>query len=241
MKSYKVVLAPGEQIPINAVGDFVRVHTANQVLKLETDTGTSVNIESGQDIRIPKFDRLLITNTGSLADTATLLIGIGGFNDARISGVVEVINGGLIRSKNGIAYLSTGHSGPLASEYSHVQLWNPAGSGVRLVVDSVTLNPGAACSMHLRSSSAALANMYTVTNPNSKAVGGVVSVSENRVQTNPALQGDLLVGIRFNSSESYTIDFNDPMVLNGGTGLIAVSVLVNTETVMSAQFYEEEI
>ncbi|WP_454902726.1 hypothetical protein [Variovorax gossypii] len=65
-------------------------------------------------------------------------VGSGDAGTRRISSTVQVVDGGLRRTLAGSAFMGAVYKAPVASQYSRVQLWNPAGSGKNLILKSTT-------------------------------------------------------------------------------------------------------
>jgi hypothetical protein len=117
----------------------------------------------GQGFRLDKktFTNLQVTNYGGQATIiGALLIADGGFFDNRVTGSVEVIDGGRTRALNNGSFIGTNGIAGSAGNISHLQMWNPVGSGVNVFVDSMSMGALAATGMYLRTSTAALSTLY---------------------------------------------------------------------------------
>lgn len=82
---------------------------------------------------IEPFDRVRIIN-GTLASVSTFVIGDGEVGVDQVIGEVTVRDSAVIRSVNGAAFAYQFALAAVATKYAQVQLWNPTGSGNRLIL-----------------------------------------------------------------------------------------------------------
>lgn len=144
----------------------------------------------------------------------------------QVTGTVSVVNGELQDVLSGMAFVGACGNAAVAGQYSHSELFNPAGSGVNVVVSKVIPFVAAASPVQLRTHNAALTTLtgYGV----NKLVGGAASVAQLRDATSAALIGAYAANAGIpTASDSKEIPLPEPFVLPPGFGLMAVSNLVN--------------
>lgn len=181
-----------------------------------------------------------ITIASEKAQTLQIAFGSGEAGTRRTAGIVQVVDGGKGRTLADMAYWGYGYCGAVASNLSFVQLWNPGGSGKRLVVEQVSYASIDATQQifHLGYNVTALANLQaTVKNKN---IGSTASIAEIRTQNNPAnLSVGFFADLYCPLKENATLRLSEPIILPPGAGLVvdgnAVGVSANFE------YYEEKI
>lgn len=147
-----------------------------RILKAGRILGTMEGWQAGDYLRGVDFDAVEIEN-GANAQAVTVQIAGGGVGSDRVIGEVSVIDGGMARTKAGVAFIASEYISTSAGNYGHVQLWNPAGSGKRLIVEAINASLGSASTIALCKHNARLAAPIVV--PESKRIGGAdVSVAE---------------------------------------------------------------
>jgi len=146
---YDIAIPPntGRQIDVQADYIYFRTGTAGggdtTVVFQPLAGGESVYLQPGQAYKMPAAMRgknvswVLRNLKGEGTIIGVLLMGEGEFQDNRVSGSVEVIDGGKARSLAGIACIGMVTSNAQAGNISHVQLWNPADSTKNLIIEQV--------------------------------------------------------------------------------------------------------
>lgn len=235
-------LSANQSWPVGIAGDFVRVEACEWPITLalyrdNREIGRMSNVRAGDFVRDVAFDRVTVIN-GATAQSVTVQIAGGGVGSDRVVGEVSVIEGGVNRTKSGIAMWGSAQSQPVAGNYSHVQLWNPVGSGRRVVVTELAYDIGAQGVVSFRAHNAALTNLG---NPvGAKLLGVAAGVAQVRtveaaVQLGTQISG--LVGDQITRIQK----FSEPLVLPEGWGVMAVAGVVNTACRGNFQFFEEPL
>lgn len=247
MQYYDITIPAGGARVLNAPGTMMRYYSgaaggADETIIVRPNTGAGgVLLKPGQTVRLPaKTDTWTIQNFANAATiTGRVVVGLGSFEDDRITGEVSVIDGAAARSKAGIAYWATDLSGPVAGQYSHVQLWNPAGSGKNVIVSEMGFSCSVAGVVNLRSYNAALTTLGNVQAP--KMVGGPASVAQARDQTNASILGGTIASFEVAALSTFSQKLIDPIILPPGQGLVVVGTTVNIVVRASWQYYEESV
>lgn len=208
-------------------------------------SSTGVILKPGQAYRLPPdkgaaTEWTLSPFTAGSAIKGTVVIGDGRIDDARISGSVEVIDGGKARTIAGIAYTGYGFTAAGAGLLSHVQLWNAAGSGKNLIVEQLVISSDLTGSFGVRFHNAALSTILN-TVPNKKA-SGAASAATLRSQTNATALGSASLWGGFSSNTSQALFTpKEPIIVEPGFGLVALNSSPNANLTATFEFYEDPI
>lgn len=155
MAAFEITLAANTPYPLPGGNMFMLRETVypvtvrfNGPLQQELTNDSAVDVEAGFKIK-PSRTSLVdahgnrprafnsCTVESATAQTIKLYIADGEVDDDRTSGTVQVQDGGKARTVAQKSFIGPCEIGPAASNYSHVQLLNPAGSGVNAFVKSV--------------------------------------------------------------------------------------------------------
>ncbi len=246
MMNFPLNLAVGFAQPVNQVGNYVYYKAgsaggADPSIKVKTDQGDEYVLMPGQGFRLDKktFTNLQVTNYGGQATIiGALLIADGGFFDNRMSGSVEVIDGGRTRALNNGSFMGVAAIGPGAGNIGIVQLWNPAASGKNVFVDSVKINSAAANGIYMLDSNAALPTLYSTAAP--KRLGGSVSVMELRVNQQAAQPaGRNMWSGSVAAGSVIPIDLKGSILIPPGYGLMVNGNTAAVNINASFEWYEE--
>lgn len=206
-------------------------------------TNQLTNVLPGRGFRAapgePDFGRLEIINPVNQLIIAEFSDG-DSIND-RVVGEVSVINGERSRTIADIAFFSYNGIGGAAAKYSHCQLWNPAASGKKLVVEQIIVSSPANTEIQLGSYNAQLLTASAEGGVSKRIVAGAAaSVAEQRRETNAAILitkgfADFLAA----ASQPVVIRPTEPIIIYEGWGLNVVNLTVNVNVYATFEFYEE--
>ncbi|WP_404993335.1 hypothetical protein [Cupriavidus pauculus] len=203
----------------------------------------NISLRPGQGFRFSEqVTRWVVFNRGSVPLSGYLLIGSGDFFDQRIAGTVDVIDGGKARTMGGIAMMAYGVVSGAAAKFSRVQLWNPAGSGKRICLETVIGNTGATPTFsYAQFMTTPLGTL--IQNGMSKQAGGAPSVAEIRVDTTStsAVWPGTLVAISLPASSSLPQRFAEPVIIMPGYGMVMYATTINADLGASFEWYEDAI
>ncbi|MFB9125935.1 hypothetical protein E2553_33190 [Paraburkholderia dipogonis] len=186
-------------------------------------------------------DRWLIVNKGTTAVSGQVMLSTSGFRNFRISGDVNVLDGGKSRTLQNGAFLGTGFASALASNYSHVMLWNPPGSGKNVIVESFNAtSPNGAYIAALIFQNATIGTLQAATVASKLAGGaaGVAQIYKAQQATVPA--GTQMISVGGAANAVVTNTFKEPLVIPPGWGV--VSAFVNVQGIGNQtgfEWYEE--
>jgi len=153
---------------------------SDTTIKVKNESGgDEILLKPGQAFRLPNgqfYNRWIISNyLGQAAIVGQLLLGEGDFFDGRISGSVEVIDGGKARVLADATYIGAASQIAVAAQNSHCQLWNPAGSGENLIVEQIFLASTVNTGYLVRSSIVALTSLrHWLFKKNTGRAGGIL-------------------------------------------------------------------
>lgn len=240
MEIYDISIAPGQIRDIFCNGSYVYFYAgsaggADATITVNQDSrGQRVLLQPGQAYRMSGGDtgtRWLIGNLrGEGTIVGRLVIGSGELTDNRVTGSVEVVDGGKNRSMAGAAWIAQhGVATPVAGKYASGAIFNPAGSGTNLILKSIyTQGPVAvACNaswkpgglsapitdggMKPQSKSASVA----ASAPNSHAA---VLQYDSTTLSNP-VSANVMFQLYFTANARDQITFSEPLVIAPGTAL----------------------
>jgi len=220
---------------------------SDTTIKVKNESGgDEILLKPGQAFRLPNgqfYNRWIISNyLGQAAIVGQLLLGEGDFFDGRISGSVEVIDGGKARVLADATYIGAASQIAVAAQNSHCQLWNPAGSGENLIVEQIFLASTVNTGYLVRSSIVALTSLGGTGYSKKIRVGQAASSAELRYQANAGLLGlnpMFLLNAAVNTSAPYVP--REPIVVAPGSGLLIVGQSLNADITASFEWFEELI
>lgn len=206
---------------------------------------TGVTVYPGFISRV-SFTQLVIENVAQPGLSLRIIYGVDidfvPAVGAALFGAVQVVDGGVTRSKAGVAFAGYAGKAPVAANYSICQLWNPANSGQRVIVEEVAwyLTAGAQV-VYLMSHTAALGALYGSPNPRPKKIGNTVALQENRTHAAVALPGSFEIVFFSENNKWFPYRFQEPYVLEPGYGLHIAQEALNALMSTFFQFYVETV
>jgi len=210
--------------------------------------GTTVLLKPGQSIQLPagevKGDTWILENYANAATIlGVVLVGEGDFSDNRISGSVEVIDGGKARTLAGNAFGGFAYQANVAAQYTRIQLWNPAASAKNINLENLiglATVTGAAVG-HIRIINTALGTLSGT--GNSKKSGGAASVMELRTDTTATVSPNnaALASLSIPVSQMQPYKPVEPLVIGPGYGVVFWGTAGNIDFGATFEWYEEGV
>jgi len=232
---------------VNAKASFFRYESASaggadESLRVRADGNDLGTYLPGDAITLPidakNWELTPVTPTA----TATVRLGIAGVQSARLTGVVSVVDAGKQRTIAGQAFMGRATMGAGAGTFAAVQLFNPTGSGVRAVVEAVSMQCSLAGTLY-----ACLVNVSktAVVLGKSKLGGGADSVSIMQTATGATfasldLLGKEMLQLVNTANVALQWTFKEPVVLPPGWGLMVLSDQSASPTVAALWEFVEE-
>lgn len=248
IQAYDINLAPagsqGSTQIIEATAqicDFLTSGSAFDQIEVRpnfTQGAAVLKLGQGFDFGKP-VDRWLIVNKGATAVAGQVMLSTAGFRNFRISGDVNVLDGGKSRTQSGSAFMANMFVGGTAGQYSAIQLWNPTGSGKRQIVESIAINSTVQGAMQFFINAVELTGSIGP-GAQSKLSGGALSAALNNSQTSATLWAGNYMGSAFlQANLLLTFTLKEPIVLLPGYGLIIAQQVVASALQAVVEFYEE--
>lgn len=235
-------LAAGESWRLNIAGDFFRLSEAAypvsvSLLKGQRIVGTMRNMLAGDYVRDIAFDGVIIDN-GALAQSVSAQIAGGGAGSDRVLGEVSVVSGERFRTMAGASFWQSKSLTAAAGNLPHIQLWNPAGSGKRVVIEDIGGSVSASL-MKIALGSVPLTTL--VGNAQNKRLGGGLSAAELRTQESVSSIGNDFASFAFEPNIFSVLKLTSPIILDEGVGLNVKCGATGSTLQANVQFYEESI
>lgn len=245
IQSYDIQIPAGgtQLLEVGAqIFDFLSSGSAfDQIQVLPEFQQGNVTLKLGQGFDAGKVvNRWFVKNPGATAINGTVVLSTAGFRNFRISGDVNVLDGGKSRTLSGLAMMAYGGVSAVAAQYSRIQLWNPLASGKRVVLEQFIPQSGAGAEgVTLFFSQVALTT--TLGNGFSKLAGGAASAAAINIDTTAAAPpgGTSLEGAVMASATQAVVSLREPMVLPPGWGVHLYGSNVNTALSCTFEWYEE--
>ena len=253
MQDYDIKLAPGDVRVINVQADYIYYRAgsaggADPAIEFSRRSGGErVFLYPGQSYRLPAdsaygSEWALRNLKGEQTIIGSILMGEGSFQDNRISGAVEVIDGAKSRTLAGMAFSIATAPGTGVTVNSRVAILNPTGSTKNVVVESVAFAPEAV----------ATANLYSGTGP--------IGLADPGISKHMGMAGQISVAQVSKDATTTTVgagtamwqmsaaaggrDFwvpKEPIVIPPGKSLIIWSNVKNVNFAALIEWFEEGI
>lgn len=91
IKNFSYTLAANERLPIQRVGDFVRVLTAATSLEIAPEDTERVEVRQGIGVKFDSEFTFVALYNGATPQTVELYVGSGTVDDARLNGAVNAL------------------------------------------------------------------------------------------------------------------------------------------------------
>lgn len=240
-KIYPFSIPAGGSFPLLVIGDYCKILTSSGPLTLQGDTFGSIGpVLAGQGVQDSPFRRLVLEDESGATNNGTILIADNAFIDDRITGSVEVIDGGKTRTNSGMAFSSYVGTNGVAGNFTHAQIFNPAGSNKNVILKSFTLSGDAYSSIYISPVSIELTTFRNL--GVSKKSNGDDGVARLNVQNNPVvLQSKILMALNVVANAQIIINFQEPLLIVPGTGVNFVNNIPAVSLSANLEFYEEAI
>jgi len=177
--------------------------------------------------------------TSANAQDVRFFVGDGSAGTRRVAGEVSVIDGGKAQTLANRACIIDAGQLAVSGQYTHVQLWNPVGSGKRVIVKSITSRTLVNGTLALAFYGTALATLLTT--KTSKLSGGAAPVAEPRVTTNATTLFANKFAMSMVANNPFDHEFAEPIIVTPGYGLSAYHTTVNADLGVMFDCIEETI
>lgn len=232
---------------IETAGRFVKYVNGTGKIRVRFDKGGYIDLLPGQGCTGLDFSRLTIEDRSGAGNVGVLLAGAFMFQDDRISGTVDVVDGGRLRTLSGQSFLVAGGCLAYAGTYSCWQIWNPPGSGKRVAVGGYSMTGATAGAVSILSASGAAANAGNqsasklIKDTGAPGSGAALMRYENRANLANVGAEMALDFVNIQASSSYTRTLKEPILLMPGSGLLMRYEVVNATINGTWEWTEEAV
>lgn len=247
-------IGAGETQRFTKPGRFFKLTGTTGPVTIEFFKGAILLPESGYDVEagfgaVPPggFDTFTIYSATS--QTVSAFITMGAVTYDRMFGSVVVASGSITAADNekvdaiaGRAFSTAVEKGAVAAEYAHVQIFNPAASGVRVIVRAIEFMTGTTSGSnyigHYNTALTTLVKQALSTlsaGAAGKAALRMAGDASSLVATDPLARVGAAAGVHTR------FEFKAPVVLLEGKGLVIVAGDVNTYMRATIQHTEETL
>lgn len=246
-KLYPFLIPANGSINLLVSGDYFKIKSATGSISVTGDSfGTLAGILPGQGLRDTDFTRLTLTDETGSPNAGYVLVSDGTFVDDRVTGEVSVIDGEKARTLAGGMYGGTPFSVvPSATNYSIVQLWNPAGSNKNLIVTQSSASVSSAAAVNWFWENTARTNDVTAVRAANKKAGAAMGVGTVRWDTGSAVAPTFALGQLYSAFVQTNTVVNwgikGAVVVPPGFGLSVLDNILNTALVVNYEWFEENV
>lgn len=238
---YDFTLPANGSMQLNVEGEYLRIMSSTGSVEIVTDVMRLGPLKTGQGQENTPFKRITINDKSGIANIGTILVASSGFVDQRISGTVEVVDGGKNRTLAGSAFSAASSPGPGgASVYTTSYLYNPAGGLVNVVINDLYFSSATAQVIYVvMGTGLPPGNVFQIPSKNS---GGVIATAlkyDNSIGA--AVSGGVLFAQAVQINQQSIIKLTEPLVLRPGAWMAIACQTPNTDLQATRQFFEEGI
>lgn len=244
-KIYQLTIGAGSAMPLLVQGSFFKILSSTGAVDVIGDTFGSIEyLMPGQGLRGQDFNRMTIIDRSGGSNMVRLLIGDDQFIDDRISGEVVVIDGNKGRSIAGKAFTTTSLFGAAsAGNVNQTALYNPVGSGVRLVVNNIVAGVSQGGQLSISTGQGVPLGVSSAPRKKDVSASAVnsVAVKYDAMATDAALGGTIVIALSLATGQSMALPIQEPFIVREG-GFMAVKTTASSQDLIaSVQFYEEPV
>lgn len=234
---------------VQATGSFVRYQSGSAggadtgiVIRPE-GSGSSIELVPGDWVRLSRSVAAfaIAARTSGATVAGKLLIGDGDAGAASVAGTVEVIDGGKSRTLAGSAFMAViALSAGGVGQFTHAQLWNPPGSGKRVIVSGVRTACTSSTQIAIVDSNAALTTLWLPNFQSKRLDLGGSSAAQGRSQYNATLLGaNALDAFAVSAGIPVFVQFKEPVVITENRGLLVRQNNSQLDLTATFEFIEE--
>jgi hypothetical protein len=238
---YDFALTPlGGQI-INVKGRFFKYRTGTGPIRVKLTDGGVIDLMPGQGVSNRNFESIEIVDRSGAINAGTILAGDFDFRDERISGTVDVVDGGKSRTLSGRTYMCAISAGNSAGQFAFNELWNPPGSNKNVIVEQWSLSSGAASIIY-----AGWHNVRLTTGPSgsiSKKAGGALSSALSGSVYRVAAGGiaSVLTASNVSANQTIVVMPKEPIVIPPGFSFYCENETASSSLQTWVEFFEEDV
>lgn len=240
---FSLTLAANEAREAAVTGEYFEIRNAVfpiALIELLDRTGAVVsrleNPEQSDFVRPGPYQTVRITN-GPTAQTIKHFYGSGDAGSRRTSGLVQIIDNELARSNNGQSFTAHMFAAASTTLFSGVQLYNPAASGVNILIPQFNYNVSGGFALQIASSAVQLTGATgTVGNKKAGAAASMAIATQNQT-----LATALVSPAPFAASGNGVYRLHSPFVVPPGFGLNFGAPAINAAVSVDVEYFQEAV
>lgn len=136
---YDFSLAPYQARQYEVFGRFVKYVQGAGPIRVTLSAGGYVDLLPGQGVFGIEYQNFVVEDRAGIDNRGVIMAGSFDFRDDRITGTVDMVDGGYNRTMAGQAFSGALFQTGVAGQYSHGLLFNPATSKKSVIVSSYDL------------------------------------------------------------------------------------------------------
>ena len=151
-----------------------------------------------------------------------------------------MIDGGKNRTMAGMAFIGYVGIAADAANYSHVQVWNPAGSDKNLVLEKMTIGTNITAGIGVKYPAAAL--LFLKDFGFSKLLGEAQGIGQLRYGAEAlVIGGSEIFSCDMSGGQPFPYEFTEPLIIPPGRSMTVYANPVNVRLTANFEWYEEKI
>lgn len=236
---YTYTVPANGSVQILVEGSLFKIIASTGPVAVTGDFGTLGPILAGQGMKGQNSKRFAINDMSGFNNVVRILIADESFIDDRISGSVEVIDGGKNRTIANAGFVSSSVIGGTAGLVGQTAIYVPLLASKRVVINSISASLGAAGQVFISFGLGVPAGVAQ--SPLSKMLGsGVAPISSKIDITNQAaVIGTALAAFLIPASQNTEIRLTEPIVINPGSYVVVGASTQNVTFTNLIQYFEE--
>lgn len=239
-KIYSFTMAAGGTFQVLAEGSYYKLLAAAGDVSIARNGGTDMALSVGQGEKDAEFKYLTIRDLSGAANAGRVVVADNTFVDDSVQGLVEVIDGDATRALAGAMFMATPSQAAVAGQLPHTQLWNPAASGVNLIVTALGVQSTSLNQFGVGFNSSALATNMTATTLINKKGGAAIGQAQARAATNAAALVSAIGQSLYVIANGYQAwPIKGCIVVPPGQGLVLYAGQANTSMAANFEFFEQ--
>jgi hypothetical protein len=219
---------------IDVVGTFIKYKSGTGTIRVRLNGGGYIDLLPGQGVNNVNFTSVDVQDRTGAQNVGTILAGIYDFRDDRITGTVDVVDGGKARTMSNTACMGYAYIAAQAGLNANIQLWNPSTSALNLYVSQIVFYSNGTGGCVMGRFDAAIQTL--VRNGARKRLSSAASVAEVRaasdVQKIVSQIGGLDKTLKF-------LKFSEPLLIEPGSGLVLATNSQNEDLGGTFEYFEE--
>jgi hypothetical protein len=254
MQIFDIAIAPNNPRPVDVAASYVYFYEGSAggadttLLIQRIGDGATALLRPGQAIKFPASSaantKFLISNVaGQAVISGKLLFANGEFSDNRVTGSVEVVDGGRARTLMNQAFVAGASCTSDAASIPAFYLQNPAGSGKNIIVKACSMSANVAQPYGVATVPGVTGEDVTAAGIVSKSGdGGFVAKAYRNVTGPLSVSGkNSYVSGHLQANQTDRVVLQEPIVIRPGRQIMAFATVANCNIIAVFECIEEVI